>query len=146
MVKEIYVAEIEPRYAETDMMGVVYHSNYLVWCEVARTGLYTHLGYDYTKSREEKVLWPVRRASLDYKRPSVYGKRVYVETRIKKFTGVRLIYHYTFSDQEGTTLATAMTEHGITDENLKVVNLYKYDEEMAKRLEEYKAICEKKEE
>jgi len=22
------------RYAETDQMGVVYHANYLIWCEV----------------------------------------------------------------------------------------------------------------
>lgn len=141
MVKEIYVAEIEPRYAETDMMGVVYHSNYLVWCEVARTGLYTHLGYDYTTARNDKVLWPVRRVSLDYQRPSFYGKRVYVETRIARFTGVRLIYNYVFRDEEGQVLATAMTEHGITDENLRVLNLHRHDEEMARRLEAYQALC-----
>ena len=29
--------EIRVRYAETDRMGVVYHANYLVWCEIGRT-------------------------------------------------------------------------------------------------------------
>lgn len=28
---------VEVRYAETDKMGVVYHANYLVWFEIART-------------------------------------------------------------------------------------------------------------
>ncbi|MBW7934815.1 MAG: acyl-CoA thioesterase, partial [Gemmatimonadaceae bacterium] len=31
------VSEFRVRYAETDQMGVVYHGNYLVWCEVGRT-------------------------------------------------------------------------------------------------------------
>ncbi len=31
--------EVEIRYAETDQMGVVYHSNYLVWLELGRTKL-----------------------------------------------------------------------------------------------------------
>ena len=29
--------EFRVRYAETDQMGVVYHTNYLVWCEMGRT-------------------------------------------------------------------------------------------------------------
>ena len=31
--------ELRVRYAETDMMGIVYHANYLAWFEVGRTGL-----------------------------------------------------------------------------------------------------------
>ena len=31
------VSEVRVRYAETDQMGVAYHANYLVWCEVGRT-------------------------------------------------------------------------------------------------------------
>ncbi len=140
MVREIHVEVIEPRYAETDMMGVVYHANYLVWCEVARTGLYTHLGYSYEKIRDDKMLWPVRRASLDYRRPALYGKKIYVKTKITSFSGVRLIYSYEFSDGENL-LATATTEHGITDVNLRVANLYKHDPAMAEKLANYMELC-----
>ena len=31
--------DIRVRYEETDKMGVVYHSNYFIWFEVARVGL-----------------------------------------------------------------------------------------------------------
>lgn len=140
MVKEVYVAEIEPRYAETDMMGVVYHANYLIWCEVARTGLYSHLGYSYSKVKDDKMLWPVRRASLDYRRPALYGETIEIKTKILSFSGVRLIYGYEFYDSKGL-LATASTEHGITDENLRVTNLYKSDPDMASRLEAYLELC-----
>lgn len=37
--------EVEIRYAETDQMGVVYHSNYLVWLELGRTKLIQDLGF-----------------------------------------------------------------------------------------------------
>ncbi|MDQ3309357.1 MAG: acyl-CoA thioesterase, partial [Gemmatimonadota bacterium] len=36
--------ELRVRYAETDQMGVVYHANYLVWCEVGRTELIRRMG------------------------------------------------------------------------------------------------------
>lgn len=143
MVEEIYVAKIEPRYAETDMMGVVYHANYLIWCEVARTGLYTHLGYSYEQAKKEQVLWPVRRASLDLKRPAYYGVRVYIEVKIRRFTGVRLIYDYLIKNEKGDLIATAMTEHGITDLDLRVVNLYKFDPLMARVLDQYQYLCKK---
>jgi acyl-CoA thioester hydrolase len=41
--------EIRVRYAETDQMRVVYHSNYLVWCEVGRTDFMRQHGMPYTE-------------------------------------------------------------------------------------------------
>jgi len=38
---------VRVRYAETDQMGVVYHSNYLIWFEVGRVELMRALGFDY---------------------------------------------------------------------------------------------------
>ncbi|NLY37265.1 MAG: acyl-CoA thioesterase [Tissierellia bacterium] len=145
MVQDIYTAVIEPRFAETDMMGVVYHANYLIWCEVARTGLSKHLGYSYSKIHEDEVIWPVRRASLDYRRPAIFGNRIYVKTMIRTFSGVRLIYNYEFSDEEGNLLATATTEHGATNSDLRVINLYKVDPEMAQCLDCYVKICKEQE-
>ena len=32
-------SQVTVRYAETDMMGIVYHANYLPWFEIGRTTL-----------------------------------------------------------------------------------------------------------
>ena len=42
-----FVAEtrVRVRYAETDQMGVVYHSNYLVWFEVGRVEFIRQHGF-----------------------------------------------------------------------------------------------------
>jgi acyl-CoA thioester hydrolase len=39
--------EIQLTYADTDMMGVIYHANYLKWFEIGRTQLIADLGYSY---------------------------------------------------------------------------------------------------
>lgn len=141
--KKVYREIIEPRYAETDMMGVVYHANYLIWCEIARTGLYRYFGYIYSDLKDSKILWPVRRASLDYRRPAIYGSTISVEIKIKTFSGARLIYNYELRDEEDNLLATAVTEHAVTDKNFKVINLYKHDPELARKMDEYIEICKK---
>lgn len=51
--------EIEVRYAETDGMGVVYHANYLVYLEVARTDFLNKLGFPYADIEKQAIfrLW-----------------------------------------------------------------------------------------
>ena len=51
--------EVEIRYAETDQMGVVYHSNYLVWLELGRTKLIQDLGFSYVEMEKEGIISPV---------------------------------------------------------------------------------------
>lgn len=51
--------EIEVRYAETDGMGVVYHANYLVYLEVARTDFLTNSDFLMLISKKQAIfrLW-----------------------------------------------------------------------------------------
>lgn len=42
-----YACDISVRYAETDAMGVAHHSSYLLWFELARTGLLKEAGHAY---------------------------------------------------------------------------------------------------
>lgn len=56
--------ELRVRYAETDQMQVVYHANYLVWCEVGRTELMRQLGAPYTEVERHGVGLAVVDASL----------------------------------------------------------------------------------
>ena len=41
------------RYAETDQMGVVYHSNYIVWFEVGRVEMLRQLGFTYREMEKQ---------------------------------------------------------------------------------------------
>ena len=44
---QVYETSLRVRYAETDQMGVVYHSNYIIWFEVGRVEMFRQLGFTY---------------------------------------------------------------------------------------------------
>ena len=45
--------DVEVRYAETDQMGVVYHSNFLIWFEVGRVELLRQMGFSYKEMEQQ---------------------------------------------------------------------------------------------
>ena len=77
-------------YADTDMMGVVYYANYLVFFERARTTLLEDLGYPYWRLEEEGFGLPVIEAHCEYKVPAVYGDWLDVVCWAEELKGVRL--------------------------------------------------------
>lgn len=60
---------IQVRYQETDMMGVVYHANYLVWFEIGRTAFIEELGFKYSEIEKQGVVSPVIDANISFKHP-----------------------------------------------------------------------------
>ena len=79
-------SEIRVRYAESDQMGVAYHANYLVWCEVGRTDLIRQLGMTYAEMERRGVMLAVADAHLRYHASARYDDVVRIVTRL---TGVR---------------------------------------------------------
>lgn len=58
-------------WADTDAGGVVYHSNYLDYCERARTEWLRHLGFSQQRlADEEGVLFTVAQLQIDFRRPA----------------------------------------------------------------------------
>ena len=64
--------DIEVRYAETDMMGIVHHASYLPWLEIARGNLLKERGISYSKLEESGILLPVVEIKMNYRRPATY--------------------------------------------------------------------------
>lgn len=79
-------SEIRVRYAESDQMGVAYHANYLVWCEVGRTDFIRQLGMTYAEMERRGVMLAVADAHLRYHASARYDDVVRIATRL---TGVR---------------------------------------------------------
>ena len=72
------------RYAETDQMGVVYHSNHLIWFEVGRVELMRQMGFSYRDmEREDGRFIAVAEASAATVLPVYYDEEVIVRTRLK---------------------------------------------------------------
>jgi acyl-CoA thioester hydrolase len=77
-VSRAHVSEFRVRYAETDQMGVVYHANYLVWCEVGRTDFIRAAGMSYREMEAAGVGLAVSDATMRFHAPARYDDVVRV--------------------------------------------------------------------
>jgi len=76
--------KVRVRYAETDQMGVVYHSNYFLYFEVARVESFRQLGILYADMEKDGMIMPVVDVHAKYIRPAVYDDLLTIKTTIKE--------------------------------------------------------------
>src|SRR5918912_1824796 len=108
MTPRVSSMEFRVRYAETDQMGVVYHSHYLVWCEIGRTDHIRGLGMSYREMEEQGVTLAVAEASIRYTAPARSDDLLRVDTTLANFSSRTLIYDYLITNATtGVRLATA---------------------------------------
>lgn len=103
---------LQPRYSETDAMGIVYYANYLIYFEVARTTALADLGHPYWEMEKKGWLIPVLRAHCEYHRPARYGDDLRVLTRRHRLGRARIRFDYEILRAgEENPLITGYTEH-----------------------------------
>ena len=102
--------EFRARYAETDQMGVVYHSHYLVWCEVGRTDYIRRLGMPYAELERQGMLLAVSEATLRYLGSAKYDDLVRVETSVGNVRSRTITFDYRIVNADtGAELVTGST-------------------------------------
>ena len=114
--------EIRVRYAETDKMGIVHHSNYLIWFEAGRSDLCRARGFSYKEMEEsDDALMVVAESYVRYKSPAYYEDLLHVRTRIAEIRSrsIRFIYEIVRNGDE-TLVAEGETLHLVTDSSRRV--------------------------
>lgn len=102
--------ELRVRYGETDQMGVVYHAEYLVWCEMGRTEYMRQLGQSYASLEETGTILVVAEAALRYHAPARYDDIIRVETTLSDVRSRALTFEYVICRAAtGARLVTART-------------------------------------
>jgi acyl-CoA thioester hydrolase len=103
--------EFRVRYAETDQMQVVYHSNYLIWCEIGRTEFIRALGTPYAELERQNVTLAVVEASLRFHAAARYDNLIRVTTTISDVRSRTLTFDYVITNAEtGERFVTASTK------------------------------------
>ena len=103
---------VRVRYAETDQMGVVYHSNFIIWFEVGRVELLRQLGFSYRQMEQDGCRLPVVDVRCRYKEPARYDEELVVQTRVQRVRSnlIHFAYEVTRAD-DGVLLAEGETIH-----------------------------------
>ncbi|QCJ45203.1 acyl-CoA thioesterase [Bacillus sp. S3] len=103
--------EIQLYYADTDMMGVIYHANYLKFFELGRTGFIEDIGYSYLSMEEMGYYAPVYDITITYKKPLRYGDQAFVKTWVELNDGIKTIYGYTIVNGGEEVCAVGTSTH-----------------------------------
>jgi acyl-CoA thioester hydrolase len=112
----VTTSAVRVRYAETDKMGVVYYSNYLVWFEIGRTDWLRDTGWTYRSMEDDGIQLPVIEAHCEYRQGARYDDQVDIRTRASKLSAVRIRFDYEAARRsDGIVLATGYTVHATTD-------------------------------
>jgi acyl-CoA thioester hydrolase len=91
-------------------MRVVYHAEYLVWCEVGRTDFIRALGLPYAELERRGTALAVAEATIRYHAPARYDDLVRVETRLSDVRSRAITFEYLIRNGEtGKRLASART-------------------------------------
>ena len=108
---------IRVRYAETDKMGVVYHSNFIVWFEVGRVEMLRQMGFRYRDMEiEDDCHIAVADVKVRFKAPARYDDEILIRTRLKNVRDSLLHFGYEIvRTEDGALLAEGETTHIVVD-------------------------------
>jgi acyl-CoA thioester hydrolase len=119
---ETHSTEIRVRYKETDQMGVVYHSNYLVWMEVGRVELLRSRGHTYKQMEQDGFFLPVKEVHVKYRQSAKFDDIIVVETVIEEYRKASLKIGYRmYRKEDGNEIADGYTIHPFIDQKGKIL-------------------------
>jgi acyl-CoA thioester hydrolase len=116
--------EFRVRYAETDQMGVVYHTNYLIWCEVGRTDFIRARGMSYADMERAGVGLAVSDLSARFHGAARYDDLIRVRTTLADIRSRSITFDYVVTRAEsGDRLVTARTALVAIDSSGRPISL-----------------------
>lgn len=117
--------KIRVRYAETDQMGVVYHSNFIIWFEVGRVELLRKIGFRYRDMEsEDDCHIAVADVRCRYKAPARYDDEVVVRTLLKNMRESLLHFSYEIlRGEDGILLAEGESTHIVVNSKFERAQL-----------------------
>ena len=112
--------KIRVRYAECDPMGVLHHSKYFEYFEMARTELLRQAGVRYRDLEDRGVLFVVAKVECRFKRPARYDDDLVLKVAITRMTRARIDHAYELY-RDGLLLCEASTVLACVDREGRVI-------------------------
>ena len=97
------------RYAETDQMRFVHHSNYVKYFEMARIEWLDALGVSYAQMEREGLLMPVVSVAMTFKKPLFFGDSFKVKVSLKKPPLATLEFDYAITNKAEEEICSGST-------------------------------------
>ena len=125
------------RYSETDMMGIVHHSRYYPWFEVARTDFIKSTGISYGEMERQGILLPLTETGAKYISGLKYEDEVMITCRLDKLSAARCEFVYeVYRMSDNALVTTGITKHGFVNKDFRPVNLKEVNPQLWEKLQE----------
>lgn len=110
-----YDAKIRVNYKDTDQMGIVHHSNYIVYYEMARVEALRVWGMPYSEMEKSGIISPILEVGSKYILPAYFDEVLTVRVIVEEMPMVRLKVRYELYNEEGKLINTGHTWLGFLD-------------------------------
>lgn len=112
-------AQIRVEYHHTDQMGIVHHSNYVKFFEVARTEWLRAIGLTYAEMERRGVMMPIIEVQVKYRQPAYYDELITVRAFVDELPMARMTFRYEISGEDGRHIASGLTTLGFIDSHTR---------------------------
>ena len=108
-------AKLEVRYYETDLMGIVHHSNYIRYFEYGRHIALVNLNLPIQEIERRGIMMPVVNVSCNYKHPARHGDWLRIVSTIKEAPRVKIIVDTVIYNEAGDVVCTGSVTLGFVN-------------------------------
>lgn len=106
----VHESKLKVRYVETDQMGIVHHSNYAQYYELARTECFEACsGMTYASMEAEGVMLPILELQSRYLKPAYYNEVLTIKSIVTELPSVRLKVDYEIYNEANELINTGKT-------------------------------------
>ena len=105
-------AKLEVRYYETDLMGIVHHSNYIRYFEYGRHIALVNLNLPIQEIERRGIMMPVVNVSCNYKTPARHGDWLRIVSTIKEQPKAKIIVDTVIYNEAGDVVCTGSVTLG----------------------------------
>lgn len=109
-----FSTHVRVRYSETDQMGIVHHSNYIHYLEVARIEFLDAIGIPYKDLESQGYRLPVIGLNIDYKRPAYFDDEIRIALTIARSPSIKMQIDYQLFSRDNL-LVSAWTKHAFVN-------------------------------
>ena len=106
---------IRVEYHHSDQMGIVHHSNYVKFFEVARTEWLRAMGVTYAEMERRGVMMPIVDVAVKYRNPALYDELISVTAFVDAMPMARMTFRYEVRGEDGREIASGSTTLGFID-------------------------------
>lgn len=114
-----FETKIRVEYHHTDQMGVVHHSNYVKFFEVARTEWLRANGLTYAEMECRGVMMPIVDVAVKYRNPALYDELLSVTAFVDEAPMARMTFRYEVRGEDGRDIASGSTTLGFIDKETR---------------------------